>query len=108
MADPLENKDSLAERLEADRQHMAIRVSEVKRAFSKRKSKNSIPADAGTGTVAEALALFVLRFVGLLTIGFEVSGIDPLILGRFGWNRAPSRIDGAHFLSLFLRLTIIL
>jgi hypothetical protein len=31
MADPLENKDSLAERLEADRQHMAIRVSEVKR-----------------------------------------------------------------------------
>ena len=106
MADPLENKDSLAERLEADRQHMANRVSEVKGAFSKRKSKNSIPADAGT--VAEALALFVIRFVGLLTIGFEVSGIDPLILGRFGWNRAPSGINGAHFFFLSLRPTIIL
>ena len=31
MADPLENKDSLAERLEEDRQQMAIRVSDLKR-----------------------------------------------------------------------------
>jgi hypothetical protein len=34
MADPLENKHSLAERLEADRQQMAIRVSEVKREYN--------------------------------------------------------------------------
>jgi hypothetical protein len=34
MADPLENKDSLAERLEEDRQQMAIRVSDLKREYN--------------------------------------------------------------------------
>jgi hypothetical protein len=34
MADSLENKGSLAERLEEDRQQMAIRVSELKREYN--------------------------------------------------------------------------
>jgi len=34
MADPLENKDSLAERLDGDRQQMAIRVSDLKREYN--------------------------------------------------------------------------
>ena len=34
MADPLENKDSLAERLDEDRQQMAIRVSDLKREYN--------------------------------------------------------------------------
>ena len=34
MADPLENKDSLAERLEDDRQQMAIRVTELQREYN--------------------------------------------------------------------------
>lgn len=34
MADSLENKDSLAERLEENRQQMAIRVSELKREYN--------------------------------------------------------------------------
>jgi len=34
MADPLENKDSLAERLDEDREQMAIRVSDLKREYN--------------------------------------------------------------------------
>ena len=34
MADPLGNKDSLAERLDEDRQQMAIRVSDLKREYN--------------------------------------------------------------------------
>jgi hypothetical protein len=50
---------------------------------------------------------FVLRFVGFLAIGREVSAIYPLILGRFGWNGAPSRVNGSYFFFLFLRPAII-
>jgi hypothetical protein len=80
MADPLENKDSLAERLEADRQQMAIRVSEVKREYNV------------TDRLQESVQKNPWEYIiGGILIGFLVSHLPARRKEVYVWENRRSR-----------------
>jgi hypothetical protein len=80
MADPLENKDSLAERLDEDRQQMAIRVSDLKREYN----------------VADRLKESVQKnpweyIIGGVLIGFVLSHLPARRKEVYVWENQRSR-----------------